>query len=126
MRTRPAVLDFLMIAAVLAVAFWLLLIPSFAPHGESVTVSVRRGGETVVFKECPMDAPQSFEVENNGITLTVVIAECAVRVESADCDDLVCVHSGRISKTGQSIICAPAGVIITIGGGESDEDIIAG
>lgn len=126
MRTRPTALDFIIIAAVLAVAVWLLILPIFSSHGEEVTVSVRKGSETFTFKECPIDEPQSFEVENNGIRLTVVIDEGAVWVEAADCDDRVCVHSGKISRSGQSIICAPAGVVINVSGGESDEDISAG
>ncbi len=126
MRTRPATLDFIILAAVCALALSLFALPFLRPQGQTVTVSVRSGGETAVFRECDLSAEQSFEVKNNGIVLTVTVEGGTVCVSHSDCDDRVCVNSGRISRSGQSIICAPAGVVITVSGGESDEDISAG
>ena len=126
MRTRPAVLDFIIIAAVCAVALSLLFLPFLQEKGNTVTVSVRRGGETVILHECALSDDRSFDIENNGISLTVVISGGEAYVAHSDCDDRVCQNSGKISRAGQSIICAPAGVVISVGGGEADEDISAG
>ena len=126
MRTRPAFLDFIIIAAVCAVAIALFALPFLRPEGQTVTVSVRRGGTTEMLCEYELMVEQSFTVENNGITLTVVIKGGSVSVTHGDCDDRICVNSGKISRSGQSIICAPAGIVITVSGGEVGEDISAG
>ena len=126
MRTRPAILDFIIIAAVCAVALSLFALPFLRPEGSTVKVSIREGEKTTVVRECELSEDQSFELENNGITLKVVIEGGEVFVSHSDCEDRVCVNSGRISKAGQSIICAPAGVVISVSGGETNEDISAG
>ena len=48
--------------------------------------------------------------------LTVVVSGGSVHVEDADCPDKICEKRGDINKTGQSIVCAPARVVVKIGG----------
>ena len=50
----------------------------------------------------------------------------AVRVSESDCPNQDCVHSGAISRAGQSIVCLPARVADTLEGAASDYDLIAG
>ena len=49
---------------------------------------------------------------------SVVIVSCdgKIHFESSPCPDKVCVRSGRISKAGEGIICAPNRVAIEISG----------
>lgn len=60
------------------------------------------------------------------------VGGCEVRVEGgeiyiaeADCPDRVCVNTGKISRSGQSIICVPNRLSIKIAG-ESGFDAVAG
>ncbi len=55
----------------------------------------------------------------------VVIAGGEVWMESADCPDKLCVEQGRISRSGQTIICLPNKVMVTIKGGKSEYDGVA-
>ena len=55
----------------------------------------------------------------------VVIAGGEVWMESADCPDKLCVGQGRISRSGQTIICLPNRVMVTIKGGKSEYDGVA-
>ena len=61
-----------------------------------------------------------------GYTLTVAVENGAVRVSESDCPNQDCVHSGAISRAGQSIVCLPARVAVTLEGAASDYDLIAG
>ena len=45
-----------------------------------------------------------------------------VRVEEADCPTQDCVHTGTITRAGQSIVCLPARIIIRLEGGPVDKD----
>lgn len=45
-----------------------------------------------------------------------------VRIEEADCPTQDCVHTGTITRSGQSIVCLPARIIIQLEGGPVDED----
>ena len=43
-------------------------------------------------------------------------------MEEADCPTQDCVHTGTITRTGQSIVCLPARIIIRLEGGTVDKD----
>ncbi|MBE6600413.1 MAG: NusG domain II-containing protein [Ruminococcaceae bacterium] len=126
MRTRPTVLDLIIIIAVVLLALALFLLPFLIGNeGKEVSVTAKSGGASVAIYEGALTENKRLEFENNGIKLTVVIEDGEVYVAESSCDDRVCVHSGKISLSGQSIICAPAGIVINIGGGDGD-DISAG
>ena len=91
-----------------------------------------QAGETVVIVtpdetfEYALSEDTVVEIESRGITLFVSIMNGEVDVYKSYCPDGVCVASAPISKTGETIICAPAGVSITVKGGEGDVDFVAG
>ena len=52
-----------------------------------------------------------------------------LRVSSSDCPTQDCVRTGTISRSGQSIVCLPARIIIQLTGGAADSndvDIVIG
>ncbi len=48
--------------------------------------------------------------------LTVHISGGEVWVTDSQCRDGTCEHTGKISRAGQSIVCLPNGVVITVNG----------
>ena len=48
--------------------------------------------------------------------LKIIISEGTVRVEEADCHDKICEKRGRISRSGDSIVCLPNRVVVRISG----------
>ena len=48
-----------------------------------------------------------------------------VWMEEADCPDKLCVLQGKISRSGQTIICLPNKTMVTIKGGKSEYDGVA-
>jgi len=64
---------------------------------------------------------------NNGVTLTVTATAEGVRVSQADCPTHDCVRTGTITRAGQSIVCLPARLVVTLEGAlGADYDAIAG
>ena len=47
------------------------------------------------------------------------------RVESAECPNQICVHTGWISQPGQMVICAPNKLVLLIKGKDGQADAIA-
>lgn len=58
----------------------------------------------------------------NGYTLTVAFGPESVRVLEADCPTQDCVHTGTITRSGQSIVCLPGRIIVQLEGGTVDEN----
>ena len=55
-----------------------------------------------------------LDITSYGVSLTVVVENGEVFVEKSGCPDKVCVHSGKISQSGESIVCIPAKASIII------------
>lgn len=67
-------------------------------------------------------------VQANGYTLKIILTDKEVWVEESDCPTQDCVHTGHISRSGQSIVCLPARVTVRLmgGSGEADVDAVIG
>ncbi len=50
----------------------------------------------------------------DGGSNTVVFENGAVFVRNADCPDGLCVKQGNIARRGQTIVCLPHGLVITV------------
>ena len=104
--------DLLLLAAALVfgavLAAVLLLLRS--PGG---TVQVRVAGAVTAGYPLDVDASYTITGADGGMNL-LVIEDGAARIEEASCPDGVCVHTGRIRRNGQSIVCLPNQVVVEI------------
>lgn len=78
---------------------------------KGATAIIKIDGETV--SEISLRG-EYYEMNFNGVTVCCENGE--IFVEDSDCPDKVCVRSGKISKAGEGIICAPNRVAIEISG----------
>ncbi|MBQ6623949.1 MAG: NusG domain II-containing protein [Mogibacterium sp.] len=85
-------------------------------------VVIKSGGE--IFGRYPLNEDVEIEVPApSGGENAVTIKGGSVTVSSASCKNQVCVKHGSISKSGESIVCLPNRLIVTIedkSGGEYD------
>ena len=127
-KLRPSLWDALVVCAVIMAA----ILSAVAVWGgnrstEELTVIVSIDGEEVDrcrVAELP-DADQTYT--NNGYTLTVSLTEAfsgemGLQVSESDCPTQDCVHTGIITRGGQSIVCLPARIIIQLVGGAESAD----
>lgn len=86
----------------------------------------RRGGDRVAVEidgslVCEYSLAENGEYPLNGGTNILVIENGEAYLRYADCPDKVCVNTGKISYVGQTIVCLPNRVTVTvIGGGGVD------
>lgn len=84
------------------------------------TVQILVDGEVTQEYDLYSSQKVTIETENGGQNILVIDnGECYL--EDANCPDKLCVKQGVISKSGQSIICLPHKVVITIAGGEEQD-----
>ena len=105
-----------LIAIVLAVTSMLsisALAVSAAPS-TSANVTVKVDGKVVETLSLNEDTQRQF----NGVV--VVVKNGEIYVTQSTCTDKVCMRSGKASKTGEGIICAPNRVSIQIDGNNAD------
>ncbi len=106
--------DFFLIIILLAVGAGLWYLKKQQETG----ISVRIYSKNEMIAELPLDRDKTFTVKNELGTNTIVIEDGSAYVTDADCPDKICEEMGRISKSGETIVCLPHKLIIEI----SDED----
>lgn len=87
-----------------------------ATAGNATEVIVTTPYETAVLP-LSASAVRTFEGKD-GLTLTVCVENGTAFVKEADCPDQVCVHTGGLSKDGQTAACVPSGIVVTVKGGK--------
>lgn len=105
-------------AALLFCLFYRFLYPKAIAGVAVVTVN------GALYGEYPLDTAHSFTIETaDGGHNTVVIGDGCAAITDADCPDRLCVQRGRIDRSGQTVVCLPHGVVVTVrGGAESGVD----
>ncbi len=79
---------------------------------------VQIDGETVM--ELPLSQDARVELGEPGRGNLLIIEDGTARVERADCPDQVCVRQGAVRYNGESIVCLPHKLIVSIEGGGSN------
>jgi len=136
-RLRPA--DALVVLVVLALAAAIALW-QFSAHTETAALTVVVEIDAVEADRFPLESLETHSYTNNGVTLTLAPyvggASTVSSVESeltrgvcvaeSDCPTLDCVRTGVITRAGQSIVCLPGRIVVTLEGAQADFDAIAG
>lgn len=100
-------------AAVLGFLVWL-----FFPKTAGGTVEITAGGAPVA--ALSLKEPARLPVTGaHGVTLTVVVEGGAAHVEGATCPDLLCARHSPVSRAGESIVCLPGQIVVTVKGGSA-------
>lgn len=116
-KRKPGIFDFILIlllAAVFAAASFRLA--SFQ-RASGFTVTSQESTETV-----SMAGGGTRELTSNGISVVIRWDDDGVYIQSSSCPDGTCMKTGRISRPGESIVCVPAKLSITIPSDESEDE----
>ncbi|MBE6566367.1 MAG: NusG domain II-containing protein [Ruminococcaceae bacterium] len=108
-------LDIIIIAAILLVSLSLLLIVTLSKEEGSVVV-VEIDGTTVA--TYPLD--KNAEYSLNGGSNVLVIKDGVAYMNYSNCPDHTCEKTGKIRYVGQTIICLPNKIAVTIKGDNAE------
>ena len=128
-NVKPCRWDALVVCAVvlLAVLSAVTIWGGEKDSGELMVV-ISVDGEEV--ERCPLTNYPDMAVpySANGYTLYVALDESffpdafGISVSQSDCPTQDCVHTGVITRSGQSIVCLPARIIVQLVGGPASDD----
>ena len=98
---------------------------SLATDRQGDKVVVTAGGE--VFGTYDLNEDREIEVARENHTNHITIKDGTVSMTSSSCKNQICVHTGAISHTKDSIACLPNKVIVEIQSDKGgDVDVISG
>lgn len=112
--------DLVLLAVFLVIGLILLAWWQFRPAAAGGIAEVAVDGEVVA--ELPLSEDAEMVIEGyGGGENTLVIRDGEADIISASCPDGVCVRHRAVSRDGESIICLPNRVVVTIRGGEEGD-----
>lgn len=82
-------------------------------------VSVRVDGELLM--ELPLSEDTQIVLGEEEHTNTLVIENGTARVVEASCPDQICVNQGAVRYAGESIVCLPHKLVVTVEGGQAND-----
>lgn len=119
MRKRFGRNDIILISVIVIISVALLLVWKLVylkgknPDSDAF---VRVTVDGKVYGTYPLSKDDTIEIKNvdGDVTNTLVIKDGVADVTAADCPDHLCVKQKAISKEGESIICLPNKVVVTV------------
>lgn len=123
LRDGLVALAVILMAGACAAATWF----SGTDEGLQAVISVN-GTETERIDLEALDGPMEKVLEANGYTLHLTMDKEGVVMAESDCPTQDCVHTGTITRSGQSIVCLPGRVIVMLEGSsdETGPDVVIG
>lgn len=108
--------DWILITVILAIAgiFFVLHITS----GRIIQGKAEVYVAGKIYGTYDLSKEQKIVIQDSNV---LMIKDGRAQMESADCPDQICVRQKAISKEGESIICLPNKVVVSIVGGEEKE-----
>ncbi len=108
----------LIVLLLCALIFWGL--SSYLGKEKGNLIQITVDGE--LYGTYDLNKNQTIDVKIKGeVTNTVVIAEQKVYMQNANCPDKLCKKQGKKDKDGQTIVCLPNKVVVTVFSDESSE-----
>lgn len=105
--------DIIVAAAVLVLCAALFLALYVFNNNKGNFVQIEQNGN--VIHTMPLDIDAVYYVKTSGeVTNTVEVKNGSVSVTYADCPDQICVNHAPINLSGESIICLPNKVVVSV------------
>ena len=127
---RPKKWD-IVVAAVVLVLSVLVAVGFYGPklgQSDHLSAVISVGGEETERIDLDRLSEETLLTVEGEYTLSVLLTRDGAAVTDSDCPTQDCVHTGHISRPGQSIVCLPGQVVIHLEGASSDDapDIVVG
>ena len=115
---RNDVIFVAILVAVIAIAGVFLYF--FRGEGNTVTVSV--DGKVIATYSLSEDRTEDIRTGKDGLN-RLIIKDGKAWIETASCPDGICAAHKPIHREGESIVCLPNKVVITVGTTDSDDGL---
>ena len=98
----------LLLVGIIALVIWHFV---YSDDGKYVTIEQRDN----LIGIYPLNVDKEIEIEHRGeVVNKIVIEDGYCYMEEAECPDHLCIKQGKVNKSGQTIVCLPNRVVVTV------------
>ena len=111
--------DIILVIALLLLAVFSYFFIELFVKKDGAMVEITVDGQ--ILGEYALDEDRTISVYPDDSAI-VIIDEGSVYMFHSDCPDKICVDTGRISKTGETIVCLPKKIVVEVKGNDNELD----
>lgn len=111
--------DIIVVLLLFVVALGFYVVLNMIHSGDARCVKIYK--EDALMKIYPLNEDGQYEIKTENGFNQIIIEKGFVYIKDANCPDKLCVKQGKISKTGESIICLPHKIVVKIASKEEAE-----
>lgn len=115
--------DILLLGGIIIVAVVALIIIQFFVKKDGSIAIVKVDGE--IQYQLDLSKNTEITITGHGGSNTIAVTDGYVYMKDADCPDKICVNTGKINKSGETIVCLPHRITVEVEGKEAGYDSIA-
>lgn len=115
--------DFILIAVVLAVCAVLFFAPKIFDSNKKIATVIVDGKEAYTIDLSNVEKQYTINIDSDPET-EITVDKDTIWFSHAECNDKICIKSGKLKSNGQSAACLPSKVAISISGGKSENDML--
>ena len=105
----------LLVVGIIALVIWHFV---YSVDGKYVTIEQRDN----LIGIYPLNVDKEIEIEHRGeVVNKIVIEDGYCYMEEAECPDHLCIKQGKVNKSGQTIVCLPNRVVVTVVDSDSSD-----
>ena len=105
----------LLLIGIIALVIWHFV---YSVDGKYVTIEQRDN----LIGIYPLNVDKEIEIEHRGeVVNKIVIEDGYCYMEEAECPDHLCIKQGKVNKSGQTIVCLPNRVVVTVVDSDSSD-----
>ena len=98
----------LLVVGIIALVIWHFV---YSVDGKYVTIEQRDN----LIGIYPLNVDKEIEIEHRGeVVNNIIIEDGYCYMEEAECPDHLCIKQGKVNKSGQTIVCLPNRVVVTV------------
>ncbi|WP_270303595.1 NusG domain II-containing protein [Baileyella intestinalis] len=114
--------DLILMAAIVIIGLGISIFLAAGSH-QGNKVEITKDGK--LWGTYSLDGEHKITIRDGKELNVVKISGGKVTMESANCKNQVCVHHSPVSRTGESIVCLPHKIVVSIKGGDNEYDAIS-
>ena len=105
----------LLVVGIIALVIWHFI---YSVDGKYVTIEQRDN----LIGIYPLNVDKEIEIEHRGeVVNKIIIEDGYCYMEEAECPDHLCIKQGKVNKSGQTIVCLPNRVVVTVVDSDSSD-----
>jgi len=111
--------DIILIIMISVTAVLLFILPLLSDSSMIAEIVIMETEEKHIVM---LDKEEEYTIVSNDIILKICVKNGEIYVSESTCRDKICLKTPPISHAGQTIVCAPGGIVIRIPGEEAIVD----